>query len=94
MSDPVKAPAHYAGDGEVSCMRAMESMHAGWGVPAMAKFMSRPGACHSVAYLVTCAFKYLWRWPLKGGLQDLEKARRCLDYAIERMGGGPDGGGE
>lgn len=35
------------------------------------------------AYWWGCVFKYLWRWPLKNGLQDLRKARQCLDYLID-----------
>lgn len=35
-----------------------------------------------------CAFKYLWRWPLKGGLEDLEKCRECLGNLIECAKGG------
>ena len=26
--------------------------------------------------------KYLWRWPLKGGAEDLRKCRQCIDYLI------------
>lgn len=80
--DPVMNPAHYAGDGEVDCRRAMESMHAGWHILAVG--VAECGRLHDVCYFVTCAFKYIWRWPGKGGLQDLRKARRCLDFAIER----------
>lgn len=79
-SDPVTAPSHYAGDGVVDCKRAMESMHAGWDregedVPAF------------VVYFATCAFKYIWRFEGKAGLQDLKKARECLDIAIKEWEG-------
>lgn len=84
-SDPVDAPAHYAGDGEVDCRRAMESMHAGWHILAVG--VAECGRLHDVVYFATCAFKYIWRWPGKGGLQDLKKARQCLDFAIERYEG-------
>ena len=76
-ADPVTSPAHYAGDGEVSCMRAMRSMAAGYDsaeVPAMASKWCLD------------ALKYVWRAPLKGGAQDIRKARRCLAYALEEMG--------
>ena len=32
------------------------------------------------------AIKYLWRWKLKGGVEDLEKAKRYIDMMIERAG--------
>lgn len=66
MSDPVKAPAHYAGDGEVECKDALRSMMGAanvWGVEA---------------YWWGCAMKYVWRWPKKGGVQDIDKAIQCL----------------
>lgn len=74
--DAVDAPAHYAGDGEVDCRRAMRSMLVGYG--------------HADAPLPSSAWcamalRYIWRWPLKNGVQDLRKARRCIDYAIEEM---------
>lgn len=73
MSDPVSAPAHYAGDGKIECMAALRSMMHG--------IMMLP----SRAYWWGCAFKYLWRWPHKNGLQDLYKCRQCLDYLIEEV---------
>lgn len=36
-----------------------------------------------VYYCVGNSLKYLWRWEHKGGLQDLEKAQKYLDWAIE-----------
>ena len=86
--DPVKAPAHYAGDGEVSCMRAMRSMHAGWarargGYPMTAEYERQ---LLGASYWVTTAFKYVWRWAGKNGAEDLRKARQCLAYALEEMG--------
>lgn len=29
------------------------------------------------------AFKYLWRWPFKGGISDLEKAVDCVGRIID-----------
>lgn len=75
--DPVKAPAHYAGDGEVDCMRAMRSMAAGYDeaeVPA------------GVSYWMLSALKYVWRAPLKNGAEDVRKAIQCLEYALGEMG--------
>lgn len=36
-------------------------------------------------YWCITALKYLWRWPRKNGLEDLKKARRCIDYAIREI---------
>ena len=70
MTDPVKAPAHYMGDGETSCMIAMASMVSNVRVKPMQ------------AYWWLCAFKYVWRWPFKNGRQDIKKAIRCLEYLL------------
>ncbi len=73
--DEVHCPAHYAGDGEVDCKRAMRSMAAGYDKS------TAPTACR---YWAIAAFKYLWRFPLKGKpLEDLKKARECIDLAIK-----------
>ena len=71
-------PEHYRGDGIVSCSRAMRSMLTGWevldGEPV-------PLAC---AYWTVTAFKYLWRFPLKGNpREDLMKAVDCANRALE-----------
>lgn len=69
-------PDRYAGDGEVTCDRAAESMHAGW---------ARAGRSphYTTSYWVTNALKYLWRFPLKGGVEDLRKAEDCISRAID-----------
>lgn len=72
-SDPVYAPAHYAGDGKVECKAALASMMAGY---------DRAAVCSNVAYWCGCAFKYLWRWPLKNNREDLRKAHECIDIAL------------
>lgn len=70
-TDEITAPAHYTGDGDVECKRALKSM-------------MHPAKLDSVkSYWWGCAFKYLWRWPLKNGLNDLKKCRECLDNLIE-----------
>ena len=74
-ADPVEAPAHYAGDGRVPCMDAMRSMMTGADVTP------------NQAYWWGCAFKYLWRWHMKGGEQDVRKAKRCLEYLLEAIDG-------
>ena len=78
-SDPVDAPDHYAGDGEVDCMRAMRSMAAGYDSAEVPS---------EVSYWCLTAIKYVWRAPLKHGAEDVRKARRCLEYALEAMGEG------
>ena len=70
MSDPVKAPAHYAGNG-IECKAALASM------------MHDAEVTPTQSYWWGCAFKYLWRWPWKNGLQDLKKCRECLDQLIK-----------
>ena len=76
-SDPVSAPTHYSGDGHIECKDAMRSMLAGY---------DRADAKSAVAYWMTTALKYIWRAPLKNGLQDLKKARECIDIAISEWG--------
>lgn len=66
MGDPVKAPAHYAGDGKVEAKDALASM------------MSAAHVGGAAAYWWGCAMKYVWRWPNKGGVQDIDKAIQCL----------------
>lgn len=69
----VHDPAHYAGDGEITCARALASMMHGCEIEPL------------LGYWWGCVFKYLWRWPRKDGLRDLEKARECLDRMISMM---------
>ena len=79
--DPVHDPAHYAGDGRVGCKRAMLAMAAGY---------DRARVPSAASYWAMAATKYLWRWPLKGGVQDLEKARERVGLAIEALGAGKE----
>jgi hypothetical protein len=39
-----------------------------------------------VGYVWGNVLKYLWRWPKKGGVEDLKKARWYLDRLIEEVG--------
>lgn len=97
-ADPVTAPAHYAGDGEVDCKRALNSMLAGYAKAAAFAEIRSCGAMDypviefdlhvmPASYWCGAALKYLWRWPLKNGLEDLRKARECIDLAIEEAEG-------
>ncbi len=73
-------PLHYKGDGTVSCARAMRSMLKGW------ERFAEPIA-NEPAYWATAAFKYLWRFPLKGHpREDLRKALDCCQRALEAWG--------
>ena len=71
-ADNVDRPMHYEGDGEVDAHRAITSMLA--------------GASAEVSWWCAGAFKYVWRAPLKGGAEDIRKARRCLEFALAAMG--------
>lgn len=73
----VEHPDHYVGDGQIECMDAMRSMMSGdqYALPAQS------------AYWWGCAFKYLWRWRRKNGVQDLEKCKQCIDYLIAETEG-------
>lgn len=73
--DVVAKPAHYAGHTGIECKAAMESML---------------GTDAYTAYMQGCAFKYLWRWRDKNGIEDLRKARECIDNVIRAIEG--DGG--
>ncbi len=83
-------PPHYQGDGTVSCARAMRSMLEGWqrgaGGFALTKDDIDFKGCMPLeaAYWATSAFKYLWRFPLKGHPgEDLAKALDCCQKALD-----------
>lgn len=71
--DPVTKPAHYAGHTGIECKQAMESML---------------GTDEYVSYMQGCAFKYLWRWKSKNGIEDLKKAHECIENMLEALEGG------
>jgi len=77
MNDNVNHPAHYTAGG-VECIDAIKAAL----------------ACHDnpvAAWLTGQIIKYIWRWPLKGGVVDLEKARFYLDKLIAEV---DDGGSD
>lgn len=82
MFHPIKAPKHYAGDGNISCMDAMKSM-----------VSKCSNLSPMVVYWWCCAFKYLWRWALKNGKQDIDKCVRCLEYLEKELEGVVDADG-
>ena len=71
----VSHPRHYMGHTGIECMDALRSM------------IGRDGM---ECYWEGCAFKYLWRWRAKNGVEDLKKARQCIDYLVAEADGGGD----
>jgi hypothetical protein len=71
--DFVNNPPHY-NEGSIECIEAMK---------AMADGVSNVTA-HE-AYCWQNAFKYLWRWPYKNGVEDLKKCRWYLDRLIKQL---------
>jgi hypothetical protein len=68
-NDPVQHPAHYTAGG-IECIDAIKAAL----------------TCHKdpiAAWLTGQIIKYMWRWPLKNGLEDLRKAKFYLDRLIE-----------
>ena len=74
MNDNVTNPSHYIG-GDVECKDALKSML------ECSKFTAMQD------YWRGCAFKYLWRADKKNGIEDLQKARQCIDYLLEDIEG-------
>lgn len=70
--DVVNHPAHYQARG-VECIEAMEEA---------SRNAELTPFC---GYLWLNAFKYLWRWPYKNGLEDLKKCRWYLDKLIGKL---------
>ena len=73
-NDPVNHPSHYTAGG-IEC------------IDAIAAALS----CHwdpVYAWLTGQCIKYLWRWPLKNGIEDLKKARFYLDRLIANIENG------
>ena len=73
--DKVNHPAHYTAGG-IECIDA---------IAAALTCQTDPMR----AWLTGQVLKYMWRWPLKNGLEDLKKARFYLDRLIadvERKG--------
>lgn len=68
--DAVNHPAHYTA-GQIECIDALES--------------ATTGLCGIEAICTANAIKYLWRWKLKNGVQDLEKAKWYIDKLIEKQ---------
>lgn len=67
--DVVNKPAHY-NQGNIECIDAM-----------LAAF----GIKDVVAYCMCNAFKYVWRYKYKNGIEDLEKAIWYLNKGVELL---------
>lgn len=63
-NDMIHRPNHYTWRGGMECID-------------IAKELCQ-GANGVRAYLIGCAVKYIYRYPKKNGLQDLDKAIECL----------------
>lgn len=76
------APAHYQGDGLVTCSRALHSAMSQEECP---RAVPMPAMA---AYWWGCAFKYLWRmWSKDNPQSDGEKAIDCIHRALRAWGG-------
>lgn len=72
--DSVAHPAHYTAGG-IECIDASESA---------ISCVKNP----TCAFLTGQVIKYLWRWSLKNGVEDLKKARWYLDRLITKLESG------
>lgn len=68
--DAVEHPQHYCAGG-IECIDAIEAALSSQKDPAE-------------AFLTGQVLKYLWRYPLKNGVEDLKKARWYLDRLIAK----------
>lgn len=73
--DAVYKPSHYEKDGYPSTQVMVRAMFAG----------TQGKLPLSVYPWWKDAFKYIFRWPLKNGVEDLRKAQRCIDMIIEEL---------
>lgn len=75
-ADPVHHPGHYAWRGGLECIEIARELC--------------QGSDGIAAYLIGCATKYIYRYPQKNGLQDMDKAIECLTMLrdIEAKKGG------
>lgn len=68
--DMVNHPPHYTRGG-IECIDALEA--------------ATTGLTGIEAICTANAIKYLWRWKIKGGKQDLEKARWYINRLIAKL---------
>lgn len=72
--DMVNAPPHYRA-GNIECIDA---------IAAALTCQKDPAE----AFLTGQVLRYMWRWPLKNGKEDLEKAKWYLERLIDRKKAG------
>lgn len=70
VNDKVDHPAHYTAGG-VECIDALAA--------------ATTGLLGIEAVCTANAIKYLWRWRLKNGVEDLRKARWYIDRLIDKV---------
>jgi|TARA_R110002074_G_scaffold243669_2_gene415315 hypothetical protein len=78
--DFVNNPPHY-NKGSIECIEAMKAMSDGVASSSPHGWQMQ---LHG-AYCWQNAFKYLWRWPYKNGVEDLRKCRYYLDRLIKEL---------
>lgn len=68
MNDNVNHPSHYAESCSIECIDVMELI---FGKETLAN------------YCIVNAFKYIWRYKYKNGVEDLNKAKWYLNKALK-----------
>lgn len=79
MADNVNHPSHYADGCSMECIETMRIAF---------------GAEHLYIYCACNAYKYMWRYKSKNGMEDLKKAKWYLDYAQRLIENGAAKGSE
>lgn len=69
----MKMPDYYKGDGNVTCMDALRACVYGWNPDPL------------YAFWFCNAFKYLWRFRRKNGVEDLYKCEDYIDLLIDEI---------
>ncbi len=83
--DAVSHPSHYTSGG-IECKDAMAAMMGtGYCLQPCANDGKAVNLAPIALYWWGCAFKYLWRWVRKNGVQDLKKCKQCIDFLIEEI---------
>lgn len=77
VNDEITHPGHYT-SGEIECIDAMQSAADGVQLEPFA------------GYLWLNIFKYVFRWPRKGGVTDLHKAAWYLEKLIKQLDKGKE----
>lgn len=83
--DAVSHPRHYTSGG-IECKDAMAAMMGtGYCLQPCANDGKAVNLAPIALYWWGCAFKYLWRWIRKNGVQDLRKCQQCIDFLIDEI---------